>query len=47
VGQAKSEAFLTHLVVESKVAASTQNQDFNVVLFLYRDVLNQMLNVDT
>ncbi len=27
------------MVVDSKVAASTQNQAFNALLFLYRDVL--------
>ena len=31
--------FLTHLAVERKVASSTQNQAFNALLFLYRDVL--------
>jgi site-specific recombinase XerD len=38
------EAFLTHLAIEGKVAASTQNQAFNAILFLYRDVLNQTLD---
>jgi len=33
--------FLTHLAVERKVASSTQNQAFNALLFLYRDVLGQ------
>lgn len=33
------EAFLTHLAVNRGVAASTQNQAFNALLFLYRDVL--------
>lgn len=32
-------AFLTHLAVEEKVSASTQNQAFFALLFLYRDVL--------
>lgn len=32
-------AFLTHLAVDGKVSASTQNQALNAVLFLYRDVL--------
>ncbi|MEA1946626.1 MAG: integron integrase [Thermodesulfobacteriota bacterium] len=31
--------FLTHLAVEKKVAASTQNQAFNALLFFYRHVL--------
>ena len=34
------EAFLTHLAVDKNVSASTQNQAFNAVLFLYRNVLN-------
>jgi len=33
--------FLTYLAVERKVTASTQNQAFNALLFLYRDVLGQ------
>jgi integron integrase len=31
--------FLTYLAVEDRVAASTQNQAFNALLFLYRQVL--------
>src|SRR5437667_196619 len=31
--------FLTHLAVKERVAASTQNQAFNALLFLYRQVL--------
>ena len=33
------EKFLTHLAVENKVAASTQNQAKSAILFLYREVL--------
>lgn len=33
------EAFLTHLAVEGRVAASTQNQALSALLFLYREVL--------
>jgi integrase len=33
------EAFLTHLAVDRRVAASTQNQAFGAILFLYRTVL--------
>lgn len=33
--------FLSHLAVERKVAASTQNQAFNALLFAYRHVLHQ------
>ena len=32
-------AFLTHLAVNEHVAAATQNQAFNALLFLYRQVL--------
>lgn len=32
-------AFLTHLAVDRKVSASTQNQAAGAILFLYRDVL--------
>ncbi len=39
LGKAEIEAFLTHLAVERKVSASTQNQAFNALLFLYREVL--------
>src|SRR5262245_40252842 len=31
--------FLTHLAVNERVAASTQNQAFNAILFLYKQVL--------
>jgi len=35
--------YLSHLAVESEVAASTQNVAFNAILFLYRDVLGMNL----
>ena len=40
MGQTEIEAFLTHLAVKDKVAASTQNQALNALLFLYRHVLD-------
>ncbi len=40
------EAFLTHLAVVEKVSASTQNQAFSAILFLYRYVLKQDLGND-
>jgi integrase len=43
MGAAEIEAFLTHLAVDQKVAASTQNQALSALLFLYRDVLRQEL----
>ncbi len=39
MGRAEVQAFLTHLAVEGNVAASTQNQAFSALLFLYREVL--------
>jgi site-specific recombinase XerD len=41
MGAPEIEAFLTYLAVEQKVAASTQNQAFCALLFLYRHVLRQ------
>lgn len=35
------EAYLTHLAINKKVAASTQNVAFNALLFFYRRVLGQ------
>lgn len=40
MGKAEIEAFLSHLAVEKHVAASTQNQAFNGLLFLYKRVLD-------
>src|SRR3954464_13182555 len=37
----KVEAFLTDLAVNGRVAASTQNQAFNALLFLYREVMKR------
>ena len=39
-GHREVTAFLTHLAVEGKVSASTQNQALAAILFLYRDVLD-------
>ena len=39
MGSAEVTRFLTHLAVEGKVSASTQNQALSALLFLYRDVL--------
>ncbi len=41
MGTAEVEAFLTHLAVEGRVAASTQNQALGALLFLYQEVLEQ------
>lgn len=39
MGEREIEDFLTHMAVDLKVASSTQNQAFNALLFLYREVL--------
>lgn len=43
MGAAEVEAFLTHLAVAGRVAASTQNQAKSALLFLYREVLELAL----
>lgn len=45
MGAPEVEAFLTHLAVELKVAASTQNQALSALVFLYRHVLRQELGL--
>jgi len=39
MGELEVEAFMTWLAVDKKVSKSTQNQAFNALVFLYRDVL--------
>ena len=39
LGAPELTAFLSDLAIRGKVAASTQNQALNAILFLYRDVL--------
>jgi len=39
MGKAEIEAYLSHLAVNENVAVSTQNQAFNALLFLYKQVL--------
>jgi integron integrase len=46
LGQAEVEAFLTHLAVQQKVAAATQNQALNAIAFFYKHVLLQPLDFD-
>jgi integron integrase len=41
LGSTSVKDFMTHLAVEHKVSASTQNQAFNAVLFLFRHVLDK------
>ncbi|WP_457596998.1 integron integrase [Hydrogenimonas sp.] len=39
MGKEEIETFLTYLAVEKNVSPTTQNQAFNAILFLYREVL--------
>lgn len=39
MGAPELTAFLSHLAIQRNVAASTQNQALNAILFLYRDAL--------
>ena len=39
MGKDEIESFLSHLAMDRKVSASTQNQAFNALLFLYRAIL--------
>lgn len=41
MGAPEVSLFLTHLAVEQKVAASTQNQALSALLFLYENILEQ------
>ncbi len=43
LGVPEVEAFLSHLAVEGRVAASTQNQAFSAIMFLYKRVLEREL----
>jgi site-specific recombinase XerD len=43
LGAEEVREFLSHLATQGKVAASTQNQAFAALLFLYRYVLEQPL----
>jgi integron integrase len=40
MGVAEINQFITHLVVDCKASASTQNQAISAILFLYRNTLN-------
>jgi integron integrase len=44
MGEKEITEFLTHLAIEKNVAASTQNQAFSALLFLYQQVLEQRLD---
>ena len=44
MGEEEIAQFLTHLAVDQRVAASTQNQALCALLFLYQEVLDQKLD---
>jgi len=44
MGEKEISDFLTHLALEKNVAASTQNQAFSALLFLYQQVLERKLD---
>ncbi|PYI47522.1 MAG: integron integrase [Verrucomicrobia bacterium] len=44
MGERQITQFLTHLAVDKHVAASTQNQAFSALLFLYQQVLERKLD---
>jgi site-specific recombinase XerD len=46
MGSVEVNAFLTHLAVEGRVSASTQNQALTALLFLYRELLEMDLNLE-
>ena len=46
MGKEQIESFLSYLAIEGKVAASTQNQALNALLFLYRSVLHHPIDDD-
>ena len=45
LASADVKAYLTDLAVNCKLAASTQNQAFNALLFLYRNILKQDFSI--
>lgn len=45
MGAAEVQAFLTYLAIVQNVSASTQNQALSALLFFYRHVLNQPLDL--
>jgi site-specific recombinase XerD len=46
MGSAEVNAFLSHLAVNERVSASTQNQALAALLFLYRDLLKRDLELE-
>ena len=46
MGKSEVESFLSHLALNRGVSASTQNQAFNAIVFLYKQVLNVDFDLD-
>ena len=46
MGKPEVEAFLSHLAINRNVSASTQNQAFNAIVFLYKQVLGVDFDLD-
>jgi integrase len=46
MGSEEVNAFLAHLAVDLQVSASTQNQALSALLFLYRELLEQDLDLE-
>ena len=46
MGKSEIEKFLSHLVINRNVAASTQNQALNAIMFLYKKVLDMPMDFD-
>ena len=46
MGKFEIERFLSHLATNRDVAASTQNQAFNAIMFLYKKVLDMPMDLD-
>ncbi len=43
MGEEEIAAFLSHLAIDRRVAAATQNQAFSALLFLYQEILDRKL----
>jgi len=43
MGEEEIGEFFTHLAVNERVAAATQNQALNAIVFLYREILKETL----
>ena len=46
MGKSEVESFLSYLALNRGVSASTQNQAFNAIVFLYKQVLNFDFDLD-